>query len=119
MASEMAMLNVRMDRDIKERGNELLAEMGISASQLIRAMWEKLAGDRSQAEALTQSVMARANTSEQQDETKRKLAALQRAHASWDAYVSLVGLDPATHRPLNEDDVEAARYEHLLEKYGR
>lgn len=38
-----ATLNVRMDRPLKERGDRVLREHGISASVAVRALWRELA----------------------------------------------------------------------------
>jgi len=34
-------LNIRMDRSLKEAGDEALAQIGLNPSQAIRALWEK------------------------------------------------------------------------------
>ncbi len=43
MSSAMAQINVRIDRDLKQRGDMALAEAGISPSEAIRALWNKVA----------------------------------------------------------------------------
>ena len=42
-AQDMVQLNVRLQRSIKERGDETLALMGSSPAKIIRALWAKLA----------------------------------------------------------------------------
>lgn len=41
-----SILNVRMDSALKERGDKVLAENGISVSRAVRALWEELAKSR-------------------------------------------------------------------------
>lgn len=118
MASDMAMLNVRMERDLRERGNAVLSELGVTPSQYIRALWLKLVGDKQQARAQVESAMAPERTPEQQAEIDRKLAALHRIDTSWEQFVQAVGADPSTYAPMTDEEVAEARYEYLLEKYG-
>lgn len=41
-----SILNVRMDSALKERGDKVLAENGISVSRAVRSLWEELAKSR-------------------------------------------------------------------------
>lgn len=41
-----ATLNVRMDAALKERGDKVLRESGISTSEAVRALWSELATTR-------------------------------------------------------------------------
>lgn len=118
MAGEMAMLNVRMERDLRERGNAVLAEMGVTPSQLIRAIWEKLVGDKRLAQEQVQAAMSPARTPERQAEIDRKLAALERGDNLFYEFAERLGLDPATHTPMNDEEVEEERYQYYLDKYG-
>lgn len=43
MAATMATINVRLDGALKEAGDAALAEEGITVSQIVRALWRKLA----------------------------------------------------------------------------
>lgn len=121
MATEMAMLNVRMERAKRERGNQVLAELGYTPSQFVRAMWDKLVeGGLHDAKAQVEAVMTPIRTSERQAEIDRKLEALDRGDRIYLAFAERVGLDPSTHAPLpdDEDELADARYEYLAEKYG-
>ena len=121
MATEMAMLNVRMERDKREQGNQILAELGYTPSQYVRAMWDRLIeGGYHKAKAQVDAVMTPARTPDQQAEIDRKLEALERGDKIFFQFAGKVGLDPSTHIPLpeDEDDLADARYEYLVEKYG-
>ena len=39
-------LNVRMDAALKERGDKVLRECGVSTSEAVRALWSELASTR-------------------------------------------------------------------------
>lgn len=41
-----SVLNVRIDSALKERGDKVLAENGISVSNAVRSLWEELAKTR-------------------------------------------------------------------------
>lgn len=118
MAGDMVMLNTRMERSLRELGNSTLAELGITPSQFIRAIWEKLAGDKQEALAQAEAIMKPRLTAEQQAETERKLAALSRIDRSWEDMVQTLGLDPATYVSMSAEELQEERYQHLLEKYG-
>ena len=119
MATEMAMLNVRMERDKRERGNQILAELGYTPSQYVRAMWDRLIeGGYHKAKAQVDAVMAPARTPEQQAEIDRKLAVLRHMDESYERMVQTLGLAPDTFVPMTDEEIEEARYEYLLEKYG-
>jgi RHH-type rel operon transcriptional repressor/antitoxin RelB len=121
MAAEMAMLNVRMEREKRERGNRILAELGYTPSQYVRAVWDRLIdGGLHGAKGQVEAAMTPARTPEQQAESDRKLEALERGDALFLEFAESVGLDPSTHTPLpdSEDELADARYAYLSEKYG-
>lgn len=43
MAASVAQVNVRMDRDLKERGDATLSLAGSSPVKIVRQLWERLA----------------------------------------------------------------------------
>lgn len=43
MSNTMTQVNVRMERELKQRGDAALAEVGISPSDIVRALWGKVA----------------------------------------------------------------------------
>lgn len=119
MAAEMVMLNVRMERSVREQGNAVLAELGVTPSQYVRAMWDKLAlGSRDAAKAMVAEVMAPARTPEKQAELNRKLVALEHIDQSFYDMAERLGLDPSTHVAMTDEELEDERSEYLNEKYG-
>lgn len=118
MAGEMVMLNVRMERELREAGNAVLAELGVSPSAFVRAMWELLAGDRVKAEREVAAIMKPERTPERQAEIDRKKAALERGSHLFETLAEALELDPATFVPLTDEEEREARYEYLNEKYG-
>lgn len=43
MSNVMAQINVRIDKDLKQAGDAVLAGEGMSPSEVVRALWNKLA----------------------------------------------------------------------------
>ncbi|MBO4365184.1 MAG: type II toxin-antitoxin system RelB/DinJ family antitoxin [Eggerthellaceae bacterium] len=92
-----ATLNVRMSAPLKERGDKVLRENGISTSAAVRALWQELAATRtlpSFLEDLTQAASSK----------KTKRLALD----------ALVGVAQGSLSDLTDEELEAvgvARYE--------
>lgn len=119
--SEMAMLNVRMDRETRERGNAALAELGYTASQYVRSLWEHLAKDDwHETREQVSRAMAPVRTPEQQAEIDRKLAAMDRLDESYQRFIDTYGFDTSRHVSLTDDkdEIAEARYAYLQEKWG-
>ena len=111
-----AQINVRLDRALKEAGDAELARMGISPSQIVRALWERLSlgGERL---AEVRRVLFRADEAVGED-WPASPEALDRLDRSWDQFAMALDLDLSSFAPMDEEDMREARYEHLLEKYG-
>ncbi len=115
-----AMLNVRMNRATKEAGDSFLAELGISVSELTRALWEKLAKGDSEARREVERIMAPGVDAGQAEEARRKRAALDRADESWERLAAMVGERSGLGASLSDDKEVLAeeRLAYLQEKWG-
>ena len=92
-----ATLNVRMSAPLKERGDKVLREHGISTSAAVRALWQELATTRTLPEFLQKTV-------EDSPAKRAKLLALN----------ELVGVAQGGLSNLTDAELEAvgmARYE--------
>ena len=69
-----SVLNVRMDSTLKERGDKVLSEHGLSVSEAVRALWTLLATTRDVPEFLQES-------SEDEKQKRRKMATLEKLAA--------------------------------------
>jgi hypothetical protein len=114
------MLNVRMNRATKEAGDSFLAELGISVSELTRALWEKLAKGDSEARREVERIMAPGVDAGQAEEARRKRAALDRADESWERLAAMVGERSGLGASLSDDKEALAeeRLAYLQEKWG-
>ena len=66
-------INIRIDAVLKERGDEVLKQNGVSTTEAIRLLWEELA----QTHELPKFIRAR-QEEKLNAETQRKIAALKR-----------------------------------------
>lgn len=92
-----ATLNVRMSAPVKERGDRVLREHGVSASMAVRALWQELAATRELPDFLQRAA---------QDSAKKKARML--------ALEELSGVAEGALSALSDEEIEAlgmARYE--------
>ena len=92
-----ATLNVRMNGSLKERGDKVLRDNGISTSTAVRALWQELADTRK----VPPFLLA---VTEEEKARKSKLTALD----------ALAGIAKGSLSNLSDEELEAvgmARYE--------
>ena len=90
-------LNVRMNAPLKERGDKVLRENGISTSAAVRALWQELATTRELPEFLKEAT-------QEASSRRAKKAALD----------ALTGVAQGALSDMSDDQLEAvgmARYE--------
>ncbi|HJI99732.1 MAG TPA: type II toxin-antitoxin system RelB/DinJ family antitoxin [Coriobacteriaceae bacterium] len=94
-------LNIRIDSALKERGDKVLKENGISVTEAIRALWETLAKTHELPEFLQ-------NQDPKKEEVMRK---------KLDA-IELLGALPATRfSNTSDDELRDMQYEEKLREY--
>ena len=120
MAS-VSQLNVRLNSDVKAAGDSVLDLYGVSATEIIRSLWEKLAcgeeGLRQVVEMLAAPPAAGA--------TKRQVDVA--GYSSIGEYVMQrqrafemeVGLDPSTYVQLSDEELDDLVYQDYLEEYAK
>lgn len=118
MGVATAQINVRIDSATKEAGDRELARHNISPSRIVRGVWERMAQGGEDAARVIEATLHEDRSPERQAEIDRKLAALERGNQLFYRFADKLGLDPATHVPLSDDELEEARYQHILEKHG-
>lgn len=104
-ASQVAQINVRIERALKEEGDAALAEAGISPSQVVRDLWGRLA-QRGEAISDVMAVLGSGErTSEERAATEARLAILDRITRRRDELASRLGLSMAD-MPVYPDGYE-------------
>lgn len=91
MASATAQINVRLDRDLKQRGDAALAEMGISPSDAVRALWAKAAMRGKSLEAVKKLLFA----SDESPATMGETSPVRQGWALADGFYESAGFDHA------------------------
>ena len=118
MSGSVAMLNVRMDRSTKEAGDAALANLGVSVSEITRALWQKLAQGGDTARRQVERIMAPEQDDESAAIAARKKASLARVDESWSHISKLLGETGVPALPDDKDALAEARYAYLQEKWG-
>ncbi|MDO4797972.1 MAG: hypothetical protein Q4A01_08130 [Coriobacteriales bacterium] len=91
MAGKVATINVRLDSTLKDAGDAALAEEGVSVSQIVRALWTKLAERGKAMEDLKRLLLDESDEAQEQ-ETPNPVA---RGWELADEFCLRVGYDPS------------------------
>ena len=102
-APPMAQINVRIDRSLKEAGDAVLAELGISPTQVVRDLWAKLAERKESPQQVLEVLHTGERTAEEQAEIDRKLAIIERMTTRFEAFGERMGLDINDMPTYDED----------------
>ncbi len=95
-----ATLNVRIDPTLKERGDKVLRENGISVTEAVRALWKELVDTRQ-----IPSFMQQAGRTS--DKKKRRFEALSR----------LCATPAGEHSKMTDAELHDLLYEEALRRY--
>lgn len=115
METAVAQVNVRMNRSLKEAGDAALAELGLSPSDVVRKLWEKLS-KRGEVALRTAAMLSGDDGSrELNDETAQLLAATERLTSGFDKFGATWGLnvDSLNASIVDTDAFDEVRYRHL------
>ena len=114
-----AQINVRLDRELKEAGDRELERMGITPSQAVRALWEKLACGGADAEAARKLLAEQPKPAQEMSAAqKRKLEVMEEIKQSWQDLADTLGLDLSTFVPSEDEDRHDAYCDYQREKWG-
>lgn len=113
-----AQLNVRMNPEVKAAGDSVLDLYGVSPSELIRALWEKISlGEEAFAQVVKALVATPAAGTRRTIDSElgaSNVASLIRQRQA--SFEHELGLDPATYIPLSMEELEDLVYEDYLEQ---
>lgn len=103
--SQVAQINVRIERSLKEEGDAALAEVGLSPTQVVRDLWGRLA-QRGTALSEVMSVLGSDEyTSDERAAIRARLEILDRITRRRDELASRLGLSVAD-MPIYPDGYE-------------
>ncbi len=115
-SAAMAQVNIRMNADLKARGDEVLTRADVSPSQLIRAVWAKVAQGRESLDQLVRVLAADVKAIDAVDGTPPGDAMVERICRRQEAFELKFGLNPETYQPLSEDEMRDVLYEQRIER---
>ena len=99
---QIAQINVRIDRTLKDEGDAVLAEAGMSPTTIVRSLWTKLAQRGTALDEVVAALDAGGRTSEEQAAIDAKMAVVDRAARRRDELAQSLGLS-AANMPVYTD----------------
>ncbi len=105
-----AQINVRIDRVLKESGDLSLAEVGLSPSDAVRALWEAMARRGETRDALLLALGLRDAPAELEDRKSRRRLLVERIAARYE-HLGKGGVDPSSLPAIDEDGWEELAWE--------
>lgn len=118
MASVMAQLNVRMSPELKAAGDSVLDLYGVSPSELIRALWEKIAQGETAFKQVAETLAAEPSAGKPKEVSNEQDGMSVADWFTWRfyAFAEEVGLDPSTFEPSTDEELEDLVYQDYLEE---
>ena len=117
MATQMAQLNVRMTPELKAAGDSVLDLYGVSPSELVRAVWEKIAaGDEAFRQIVDTLTFEPTAGSVKRSKRYAAMKMIERIEQRQAEFEREFGLDPATYVPLTDDELNELVYQDYLEE---
>ena len=92
----VAQINVRIERSLKDEGDAVLAEAGISPSQIVRDLWGKIAQRGDALDEVMKTLGSEGRSPQEQEAIDAKLAVLDRMTRRRDELARNLGLSAAS-----------------------
>lgn len=92
---QIAQINVRIERSLKEEGDAALAEAGLSPTQVVRDLWSKLAQRGTAIDQVVEALGTGGYTSDERAAIQAKLAVLDRVARRRDELAAHLSLSAA------------------------
>ena len=92
----VAQINVRIERSLKDEGDAVLAEAGVSPSQIVRDLWGKIAQRGDALDEVMKTLGSEGRSPQEQEAIDAKLAVLDRMTRRRDELARNLGLSAAS-----------------------
>lgn len=120
-ATRSVQMNVRLDEDLKKKGDSAFSKAGITPSEAVRALWQFAIDHASEPSAIAKQVSELQNAESEEDALKRqqRIRAASAMHESVDAFFAQRGasLLDLKLEPLSDEALyEQAMIDHFSEK---
>ena len=96
----LSQVNIRMDSRVKKEGDAVLAEEGTNPTQLVRALWQKIACGSADLHQVEEVLGLRVQSEATEGAASEKLAAMRRGRSLVTEGLAILGIDPARIEPL-------------------
>lgn len=109
-------MNIRMDSTLKEAGNAAIAELGLTPSQVVRALWEYVAVQGNLPPMLGRAFKTHANG--ENSENDRHLSHVDGGAAIVSTFYETIGIDEPLRESIDYDELRELAAAEQLEKWG-
>lgn len=109
-SAAVSQLNIRLDSHVKESGDAVLKRMGITPSELVRALWAKISEGMEGCEEVL-DVLKPTKAGAADDPMGKGAAFIARIEARKAALAALVVEDSLAPSPMSDDELEDALWE--------
>ena len=118
-ASPMTQMNTRIERELKQRGDAVLARAGFSPSEAVRALWEFAAAHEREPQAVARALAVEDPEAERerQERIQRKRDSLKRLHATIAEFRERYGITQDAIDAVNRMSDKELYEQALVERY--
>ena len=118
-ASPMTQMNTRIERELKQRGDAVLARAGFSPSEAVRALWEFAAAHEREPQAVARALAVEDPEAERgrQERIQRKRDTLAKARKDMANTMSRLGITDKGMRKVFETPDKELYEQALVERY--
>lgn len=118
-ASPMTQMNTRIERELKQRGDAVLARAGFSPSEAVRALWEFAAAHEREPQAVARALAVEDPEAERerQERIQRKRDTLAKARKDMANAMSRLGITDKGMRKVFETPDKELYEQALVERY--
>lgn len=115
-AQTLSQMNIRLDGKLKTAGDAVLAEAGTNPTQLIRALWQKIAHGTADLHQVERVLGLRAQDETSSEDAATKLAAARRGRRLFAEGLTELGMDPALAVPPSDESDRDQYAEALIDR---
>lgn len=109
-------INVRMNAAVKDAGDKALAEVGLSPSEAVRALWEAVSARGETRERVLAALGITHVDAAQRERRAKRVALVNRMAARYASLGEAGGIDPATLPVMDDEAWDDLAWEDYVER---
>ncbi len=109
-------VNVRMSAAVKDAGDKALAEVGLSPSEAVRALWEAVSARGETRERVLAALGITHVDAAQRERRAKRVALVNRMAARYASLGEAGGIDPATLPVMDDESWDDLAWEDYVER---